>query len=99
MLVICILGTEYPKRIWTKFESDQFKKRIGTGEVAPIILKAAPLSLFDPNSKVGYINWDEGGDLAAQVAATTELLLKKCHELRQQRLKKIEERPLPQQET
>src|SRR5262249_812765 len=73
-LVVCILGPEYPKRIWTKFESEQFKKRIGTGEVVPIVLKAAPPSLFDPTSKVGYIDWDEYGDLDSQIASATELL-------------------------
>lgn len=27
--VVVLLGKEYPKRIWTKFESEQFKKRFG----------------------------------------------------------------------
>ena len=53
LIVIVILGPEYPKRIWTKFESEQFKKRLGTGEVIPVVLKSAPPSLFDPTSKVG----------------------------------------------
>ncbi len=27
--VVCLLGPDYPKRVWTKFESDQFKERLG----------------------------------------------------------------------
>jgi hypothetical protein len=95
LLVVCILGPEYPKRIWTKFESEQFKKRIGNGEVVPIVLKTAPLSLFDPTSKIGHISWDENGDQAQQVAAATGLLLKKCQDLRSQRTKKLDPRTVP----
>jgi hypothetical protein len=33
LLVVCILGPDYPKRVWTKFESTQFKQRFKSGEV------------------------------------------------------------------
>lgn len=87
LIVVCILGPEYPKRIWTKFESDQFKDRIGSGEVVPIVLKSAPLSLFDPNSRVGYIAWDEHKDVGPQIQNATNLLLSKIQEVRHKRLK------------
>ena len=66
LIVIVILSPEYPKRIWTKFESEQFKRRQGTGEVVPVVLKSAPLSLYDPTSKVGYSAWDEEVDITEQ---------------------------------
>ena len=41
--VVCVLGPEYPKKVWTKFESKQFKDRFKTGEVIPVVLDTAPL--------------------------------------------------------
>ena len=84
-LVICILGPEYPKRIWAKFESDQFKQRFKSGEVIPIVLNTAPLGLFDSAMKVGYIAWDRNVDLGTQVTAAAELLIRKSVAIRAQK--------------
>jgi hypothetical protein len=46
-LVVCLLGPEYPKRIWTKIESDAFKERFKNGEVIPIWFSNAPTGMFD----------------------------------------------------
>lgn len=81
-LVICILGPDYPKRVWTKFESDQFKQRFKAGEVVPIVLSTAPLGVFDSASSVGHIAWDRNGDFSGQVDATTQMLVRKCADLR-----------------
>lgn len=81
-LVICILGPDYPKRVWTKFESEQFKQRFKSGEVVPIVLNTAPLGVFDTAAKVGHIAWNRGDDLSRQAKAATETLTKKCAELR-----------------
>lgn len=85
LIVVVILGPDYPKRLWTKFESDQFKKRLGTGEVIPIVLKGAPPSLFDPTSKIGYLTWDEAGEISTQADALSNTLIQKCSEVRKQR--------------
>lgn len=90
-LVICILGPEYPKRIWTKFESEQFKQRFKSGEVVPIVLNTAPLGLFDSASSVGHIAWNRSGDFASQVKFATEVLIKKSVEIRANK-KREEER-------
>ncbi|MGA2637432.1 TIR domain-containing protein [Methylocella sp.] len=82
LLVVCILGPEYPKRIWTKFESSQFKQRFKPGEVIPIVLDTAPLGAFDLAAQVGYISWDTSADLKAQVTRVAELLNLKCGEIR-----------------
>lgn len=34
--VLALLSKHYPKKIWTKIESDSFKDRLKTGEVVPI---------------------------------------------------------------
>ncbi|WP_374691420.1 TIR domain-containing protein [Accumulibacter sp.] len=81
-LVICILGPDYPKRVWTKFESDHFKQRFKTGEVIPIVLSTAPLGVFDSAAAVGHIAWDRSCDFKRQVETTTEVLVQKCRHLR-----------------
>jgi len=81
-LVICILGPDYPKRIWTKFESGQFKQRFKSGEVIPIVLSTAPLGIFDTAAQVGHISWDKSGDFDDQVNSIVELLVRKCMDIR-----------------
>lgn len=81
-LVVCILGPDYPKRVWTKFESDQFKQRFKSGEVVPIVLSTAPLGVFDSAAAVGHIAWDRDSDFSRQVEATVEVLVRKCADLR-----------------
>lgn len=76
-LVVCILGNEYPNRVWAKFESDQFKQRFKRGEVIPIVFKNAPLGVFDSATKVGHILWDRDANFDDQVCSATELLIKK----------------------
>lgn len=84
-LVICVLGPDYPKRIWTKFESNQFKQRFKSGEVVPIVLDTAPLGVFDSATKVGYISWRTNDSLEDQVEEAVKLLIRKCSENRQKR--------------
>ena len=81
-LVICILGPDYPKRIWTKIESDQFKLRFKSGEVIPIVLNTAQLGMFDSAARVGHISWDRTKTIAEQLPAVIEMLIGKCSELR-----------------
>lgn len=81
-LVICILGPEYPKRVWTKFESEQFKQRFKSGEVIPIILSTAPLGVFDTAARVGHVAWDRSKDFNNELNSATNVLIRKCAEIR-----------------
>lgn len=81
-LVICILGPDYPKRVWTKFESDQFKQRFKSGEVIPVVLNTAPLGVFDSAAKVGHITWDRTKEFNDELKSATEVLIQKCAEIR-----------------
>jgi len=81
-LVICVLGPDYPKRIWTKFESEQFKQRFRSGEVIPIVLNTAPLGIFDSATKVGHVAWDRNANFNSQVESTTDVLIRKSVEIR-----------------
>lgn len=82
--VIVLLGPEYPKRVWTKFESKQFKERFGSGSVIPVWFTTAPPGVFDESARVGGISLDPAGDVNAQVEAIAELLSRKIQDRRSQ---------------
>jgi hypothetical protein len=78
--VIALLGPEYPKRIWTKFESDQFRGRFGEGAVIPIWFDTAPPGLFDETARVGGLTFSRSADIENQVVEFVETLSKKIAE-------------------
>ncbi|MFD0696493.1 TIR domain-containing protein [Paenibacillus sp. GCM10027628] len=80
--VIVLLGPNYPKRIWTQFESQQFKDRFGEGSVIPIWFNDAPVGLFDETSKIGGIDFDRNSNFETQIKYISEILMKKLSELR-----------------
>ncbi len=80
--VLVLLSKEFPKRIWTKFESDQFKQRFNQGSVIPIWFKDAPVGFFDESGRVGGLTYDPSADLNLQVDAICEELRKKIAETR-----------------
>jgi len=81
--VVVLLSRDYPKKIWTKFESEQFKQRFGEHSVVPIWYTDAPTGVFDESRRVGGLDFDPSGDLAAQVAAIVGNLAAKLEEERQ----------------
>jgi len=90
-LVVCVLGPDYPRRIWTKFESEQFKQRFRYGEVVPVVLSSAPLGVFDTAMGIGHYAWDREGDFHNQVEEAGELLIKKSVEIRARRAREAEQ--------
>ncbi|MFT3831848.1 MAG: TIR domain-containing protein [Micropruina sp.] len=87
-IVVCILGPEYPKRVWTRFESKQFRDRFKTGEVVPVVLDDAPVGAFDEAGRVGHIGWSRHGDQDAQGGETVRLLKEKIADVRTTRARK-----------
>jgi hypothetical protein len=81
-LVVVLLGPEYPKRVWTRFESEQFKKRFKSGAVIPVWFANAPPGIFDESSRVGGITFDPSGDVITQIQEIAELLSRKIAEKR-----------------
>ncbi|SRR6266851_4480308 len=81
--VVCLLGREYPKRIWTKFESDAFKSRFRDGSVIPIWFSNAPAGIFDESRRVGGLDFDRGNSLDGEVQRIAEVLIKKLEERRE----------------
>jgi hypothetical protein len=80
--VIALLGPDFPKRIWTKFESDQFKRRFGQGAVIPIWFKNAPPGMFDESGRVGGLEFDPDDDPDFQIAYFADVLRQKIGESR-----------------
>lgn len=75
--VVVLLGPNYPKRIWTKFESQQFKDRFGEGSVIPIWFDDSPVGIFDETSKIGGIEFQRNSNFEEQINYISEVLLKK----------------------
>jgi len=92
--VICLLGPEYPKRIWTKFESEQFRERFGSGRVIPIWFRTAPPGMFDESTRVGGVTLDPAGDVAEQLENIADLCRRKFADVSAARPE--EDRPLSQ---
>lgn len=83
MFVVPLLSKEYPKKIWTKFESDNFKQRFGENSVIPIWYSDTSPGLFDESRRVGGMTFDPSGDLALQAQSITEALARKLEDERQ----------------
>jgi hypothetical protein len=81
--VIALLSRAYPKKIWTKFESDNFKQRFGEGSVIPIWYDDAPPGMFDETRRVGGLSFNPQDDFAKQVKRIAEILAAKLRDERQ----------------
>jgi hypothetical protein len=80
--VVPLLSKEYPRKIWTKFESDQFRNRFGENSVIPIWFSDYPPALLDETRKYGGLTFDPNQDLAKQAADIAEVLARKLAEHR-----------------
>lgn len=80
--IVALLGPEYPKRIWARFESEQFQKRFGDGAVIPVWFASVPEGAFDESRRVGGFTYDPGKPAGAQVAELANLVRKKIGDSR-----------------
>lgn len=80
--VLVLLGPEYPKRIWTKIESDTFKERLADGAVIPIWYSDAPPSMFDATRERGGLDFNRTSDRDEQIRELRDTLLAKVAESR-----------------
>jgi len=78
--VVVLLSDKYPVKIWTKFESEQFKHRFGDNSIIPIWYENMTTSFFDMTSKYGGISFDPSGDVDAQANIIVETICKKLAE-------------------
>ncbi|MEZ5997422.1 MAG: TIR domain-containing protein [Hyphomonas sp.] len=52
--VVCVLGPQYPNRVWTRFEQKAFRERIGSGEVIPVLVDDTRPDSFSELDKIGH---------------------------------------------
>ena len=78
--VIVLLGPDYPKRLWTKFESEQFRERFQSGSVIPIWFTTAPPGLFDESIRVGGVTFDPNDDVDVQLVGIAEVLSRRLQD-------------------
>jgi len=81
--VIVLLSNEYPKKVWTKFESEQFKTRFGEGTLIPIWFDDTTLGFFDETSRIGGLTFDRKKDMIQQVDYIVSMLVKKISDYNQ----------------
>ncbi|MBZ5575859.1 MAG: TIR domain-containing protein [Acidobacteriia bacterium] len=81
--VIALLSQMYPKKIWTKIESDQFKERFKTGDAVPVWFSDTPAGMFDESRRVGGLTIDVSLPMNQEVERIVRILLKKLAEIRQ----------------
>nr|WP_240966787.1 TIR domain-containing protein [Nodosilinea sp. P-1105] len=80
--VISLLSCKYPRKIWTKFESDNFKHRFGENSVVPIWYTDTTPGMFDESLKYGGLSFNPEGDLSTQVEAIAGVLAQKMEDER-----------------
>jgi hypothetical protein len=81
--VVAVLGPDYPRRIWTKFESEQFKHRFGDKAIIPVWCSTTSPSAFDVAGEIGGLVFDRAGDFASEVERIADIL---CARLREDRI-------------
>ncbi|WP_010493166.1 TIR domain-containing protein [Paenibacillus elgii] len=87
--ILVLLSKNYPRKIWTKYESEQFKERFN-GEVIPVWFSDALPGMFDKTSAFGGITIDVSKKIEVQVSNIVEDIVKKLSEVRiQDRIKGI----------
>lgn len=75
--VVTLLSNKYPEKIWTKFESDNFKKRFGENAIIPIWYTNTSPGFFDTSRNYGGISFDPNGNLDIQATEIVETIAKK----------------------
>lgn len=75
--VVVLLDSNYPKKVWTVFESDHFKERMGGGAVIPILFNDVNLMPTDPLYHKGFERIDDNKDKEEEMSRIADLIKKK----------------------
>lgn len=82
--IIVLLSSSYPRRIWTKFESDAFDHRIGK-TVIPVLIDGFNQNFTDKMTDIGHFSISsDGDDLSYQINSICECLCQRLIEHREQ---------------
>lgn len=75
--VVVLLGQTYPKKVWTKFESESFKERFSDGSVIPIWFSDVPQAAFDESRKYGGMEFDRSKPVREETKRIADILIAK----------------------
>lgn len=89
--VVPLLSKHYPSRIWTKFESDQFKSRFGKESVISIRYKDVERGFFSEEQRYGSMSFDPTADLDSQLEHIANTLCRRIEEDRAQEERAVQE--------
>lgn len=78
--VVVLLNKDYPSRVWTKFESDQFRHRFGDKRVIPVRFNDTTIGFFDAAYGTGSLSFDLAKDAPEQIDSIVDCLQKKIAE-------------------
>lgn len=82
--VLPLLSSSYPTRIWTKFESDQFRSRFGEEAVIPLRFTNVTAGLFSEEHRYGSLEYDPAADMELQLKGIADVICKRLEEDRAQ---------------
>lgn len=80
--VVPILSKDYPIRVWTKFETQQFKDRFKDGAVIPIRTRESDELMIPGISKVGGLFFDSTKNFDDQVDRISQELISRVRQYR-----------------
>ncbi len=83
--ILVLLSKDYPKKIWTKFESDQFKQRFGENAVIPIWFSDIDTSIFDESTSYGGITFNIDNNIEDEAEKIVSLISKKLEDKRKEK--------------
>lgn len=75
--ILPLISKNYPRKVWTKFESEHFKSRFGDGSVLPIFLDDFQPSQFDIAGDVGFLRIDRNKVIVEELDRAVGALSKK----------------------
>lgn len=84
MFVVVLYSHHYPTKIWTKFESDNFKQRFGESCVIPIWFSDATPGLLDETRRVGGLTFNRGDNFEDQIRDISSIICTKLEEFRRE---------------
>lgn len=80
--VLAMIDSHYPKKVWTVFESQQYKDRFGEDSVIPILFEDFTPSPIDTLYNRGYERIDTTKDVEAQIEYIVSILVEKLENIR-----------------
>jgi len=81
--VLPLLSSDYPNRIWTKFESDHFRSRFGENAVIPIRFTSTAPGWLSEEHRYGSLPFDPATDPEPQLQEIVETLCRRLVEDRE----------------